>query len=375
MFDTINLMLKAKKTIILIWCWLVYLENLTTNQKEKELINNKNIIKISWKQLWTLKLDQIIKSISSDKIDEFEFPISPRAYTNSLYKYEYLKIAEWCNNSCSFCIIPDIRWPQKSLKIEDIIIEIRNMVNNWIEEVILIAQDTTRYWVDLYKKPYLFELLNEIEKIDLDFKYRLLYLYPDVVTLKQLEKLTKFEKFIPYFDIPLQHISTKVLKNMKRFYNKDYILKFLDFIKQNFTESYIRTNIIIWFPWEDENDFKELVEFLINYKFDNIALFEYHDEPLAQSSKLPNQLDYNLIHQRFLIIKNMIDKQNSNKLIWKTKETYWYVMNIIWKKIIVRNRLKAPEIDPYDEIKLTDITWVYNDTWVLDIWDKIIYIK
>jgi ribosomal protein S12 methylthiotransferase len=119
------------------------------------------------------------------------------------------------------------------------------MITNGIEEIILIAQDTTRYGTDLYRKPILFELLQEIDKLKGNFRFRLLYLYPDILTLEHLKKLTKLKKFIPYFDIPLQHISAPLLKKMGRFYNEEAIYKFLDFIKEEFPTRFVRTNIII----------------------------------------------------------------------------------------------------------------------------------
>lgn len=123
-----------------------------------------------------------------------------------------------------------------------------NLVSQGAEEIILIAQDSTRYGSDLYGKPQLFELLEEIEHLEGDFRYRVLYLYPDLLTLHQLKKLTSFKKFIPYFDIPLQHTSSPVLQRMGRFYDEQAIYTFLDFIKAEFPIHFIRTNFIIGFP-------------------------------------------------------------------------------------------------------------------------------
>ncbi|HCB51288.1 TPA: hypothetical protein DEP21_01755 [Patescibacteria group bacterium] len=145
-------------------------------------------------------------------------------------------------------MIPKIRGKQKSLPIENIIQEAQNMIANGIEEIILIAQDSTRYGTDLYGKPMLFELLQELENLKGNFTFRLLYLYPDILSLEHLKKLTTFKKFIPYFDIPLQHVSAPILKRMGRFYDEQAIGNFLDFIKNNFKTRFIRTNIIIGFP-------------------------------------------------------------------------------------------------------------------------------
>ena len=187
--------------------------------------------------------------------------------------------------------------------------EAKQMIANGIKEIILIAQDTTRYGTDLYGEPKLLELLKKLDAIKGDFTYRLLYLYPDIVTLNQVKELKKLKKFLPYFDIPLQHISSPVLKNMGRFYDEKYIIQFIDQIKKIFPVRFIRTNLIIGFPGETKEDFDKLVKFVDETKFDNIALFEYHDEPLATSSKLPNKVDDHEIRTRFTKIRQLVNRQ------------------------------------------------------------------
>ena len=239
----------------------------------------------------------------SEISDSFQRPENARAYTNIDLGFEYLKIAEGCNNHCSFCIIPKIRGKQTFF-----------LQCMKIKELILIAQDSTRYGVDLYGKAQLFELLEAIDQIEADFHYRVLYLYPDLLTKKHLERLTKLEKFIPYFDLPLQHASPKILKAMGRFYNHDMTLELLEFIKQQFPERFIRTNFIIGFPGETEEDFQLLMEFIQQDWFENIALFEYHDEPLAASSQLPNKVDAQTIRKRFLAAKKLVDQLQKSRL-------------------------------------------------------------
>ena len=387
MFEEINKLLDSWKKIYLLGCALQYFEtNLTLwveeTQSEQEqwnvIVKNPNIHTLSRSDWNNISVEHILTGVDSKKF--WESPIFNwiRAYTNIDYWFEYLKIAEWCNNHCTFCIIPKIRWKQKSLPIEEIVKQAKELVDNWAKEIILLAQDTNRYWLDLYGKSMLFELLEELEKIDWDFMYRILYLYPDILTLKHLEKLTKLKKFIPYFDIPLQHINPEILKRMWRFYDKNHILKLLDFIDKNFKEKFIRTNIIVWFPWETEKEFGELCDFLKNYHFDNVALFEYHDEPLAESSKLDNKVEEQEIHRRFEILKWIINDEE-----WKIKNgkwnEVWYIMWFEWDeknpKIMVRPWLHAPEIDEYDEIKLKNIKWIFSDDENLDIWSKILYKK
>ena len=415
MFEEIDKLLNAWKKIYLLGCALQYFESTLSNdlwnkmsfrtegekskmddngflsrftpskwqidseqQKRSEIVKNPNIYTLSRLDWNNISVEQILNWYDSKKF--WESPIFNwiRAYTNIDYWFEYLKIAEWCNNHCTFCIIPKIRWKQKSLPIEEVVKQAKELVVNWAREIILLAQDTNRYWLDLYGKSMLFELLEELEKIDGDFMYRILYLYPDILTLKHLEKLIKLKKFIPYFDIPLQHINPEILKRMWRFYDKNHILKLLDFIDKKFKEKFVRTNIIVWFPWETEKEFDELCNFLKNYHFDNVALFEYHDEPLAESSKLDWKVDDQEIHRRFEILKWIVNNEELKINNEKWNEI-WFVMWFEWDekdpKIVVRPWLHAPEIDGYDEIKLKNIKWIFSDDENLVIWSKILYKK
>jgi ribosomal protein S12 methylthiotransferase len=193
--------------------------------------------------------------------------------------------------------------------VPDILKEAENMIKNGIQEIILIAQDTTRYGYDRFGKSVLLTLLKKLDKIPGDFRYRLLYLYPDIMTTSHIKEMKKLKKFIPYFDIPLQHISSSVLKKMGRFGDEVSIKKFIDQIKDSFPVRFIRTNLIIGFPGETKQDFEKLVKFVEETKFDNIALFEYHDEPLAASSKLPNKVDNHEIRKRFTKMRQLVNKQ------------------------------------------------------------------
>lgn len=256
----------------------------------------------------------------SEQEQDFQRPNNARAYTNLNLGFEYLKIAEGCNNQCSFCIIPKIRGKQISLPIETLVEEAKNLIANGVHELILIAQDSTRYGVDLYGKSQLFELLEAIDALEGDFHYRVLYLYPDLLTKKHLERLTKLEKFVPYFDLPLQHASPKILKAMGRFYNHAMTLELLEFIKTQFPSRFIRTNFIIGFPGETEKDFQLLMDFIAEDYFENIALFEYHDEPLAASSQLPDKVDGKTIRSRFLQAKKLVDQLQNARQAKEPKE-------------------------------------------------------
>ncbi len=366
--ETVKKLLKAKKTVYLMGCAVQYYKKLVN----EEWING--VYYLSRGDLNKISLKQILQWYDSKTFDDFTFATSPRVYTNLEQKFEYLKIAEWCDNHCTFCIIPAIRWKQQSRTIPDIIKEAENMIQNGIKEIVLIAQDTTRYGFDRYGKSALLTLLKRVDKIPWDFSYRLLYLYPDIMTLSHIKEMKKLKKFIPYFDIPLQHISSPVLKKMGRFYDEEYIIKFLNQIKNSFPMRFLRTNLIIGFPGETKQDFAKLLKFVDETKFDNIALFEYHDEPMAASSKLPNKVDDTEIRARFTKIRQLVNKQLlAYEKARKWKEETWFIMEIVKWTLVVRPRLHCPEIDSYDEIGLDQVIGVFEEKEVLDIGDKIIY--
>ena len=386
MFETISSLQKNNKKICLIWCWVQYFEYLAKKnnisdketKKREELKNNENIYSLSREQIANFSPDMLTKKENNYHCD-FSWPHSARAYTNIELWYEYIKIAEWCNNHCSFCIIPQIRGPQKSLPKEVIIQEAKNLIGQWTKEIILLAQDTTRYGIDLYWEAKLFELLEELDQLEWDFTYRVLYLYPDILTKKHLEKLIKLKKFIPYFDLPLQHSSPKILKAMWRFYNHEMTLELLNFIKHNFKKYYIRTNFIIGFPWETDEDFENLITFIKQDYFNNIALFEYHDEKLAESTKLPNKVDDKTIRERFLIAKKLVDNLLEKREKKRKNKGFIGIVSDIYSKnkkyeLTIRPSINCPEIDNEDKINLENILECF-DWEEIDIGSRVKYIN
>lgn len=388
MFEVIEKLLSHNKKICIIWCAVQVFERLLNEsspsnseikkeqERRKQLSQDSNISFLSRNDLSKTSISDILNNYKSQTFLDFERLENPRALTNIDNKFEYIKIAEGCNNSCSFCIIPKIRGKQTSLPIEKVLQEVQMLLNQGVEEIILIAQDSTRYGMDLYGKAKLFDLLEKIEQFPGDFCYRVLYLYPDILTLHQLKKLTTFKKFIPYFDIPLQHISSPILKNMGRFYDEKMIYQFLDFIKSNFPEHFIRTNFIIGFPWETEKDVDKLHEFIQKDYFDNIALFEYHDEPLAESSKLPNKIASPLIRKRFIPLRREVNKILLKKhQVRKGNKEIWYIQEIHEKDdqivLSVRPQLYCPELDGVDEININQI--ISSQDPEVNIATKVIY--
>ena len=333
MFHTIKKLLRKKKKICLLGCAVQYFEKLVKDarlsdaetQEWETLKSHPGLTFLSRSELANFEpslLENPLIAGGEQLFDgsDFQWQENARAYTNSELGFEYLKIAEGCNNHCSFCIIPTIRGKQRSLSLEVLIAEARNLIVSGVRELILIAQDSTRYGVDLYGKSQLFELLEGIDALEGDFHYRVLYLYPDLLTKKHLERLTKLKKFIPYFDLPLQHASPKILKAMGRFYDHQMTLELLDFIEGHFPERFVRTNFIIGFPGETEEDFQVLMDFIRGDWFENIALFEYHDEPLAASSLLPDKVEAKTIRKRFLEAKKLVDELQAERSQHAAKE-------------------------------------------------------
>ncbi len=388
MFQTVEKLLSKKKKVCIIWCGVQYFEKLLKKdnvpkwqlkqelQRWEEMLKNEDISYLSRNDLTLANLQNLTKR--SQAFDDFCRYSAPRLLTNYENRYEYLKIAEWCNNSCAFCIIPQIRWKLTSLPIKSVLAEAENLLKQWIEELIIVAQDTMRYGTDFSSKSQLLPLLHELDKLPYDFKYRILYLYPDILTLKQLEEFASLEKFIPYFDIPLQHISPKLLKSMGRFYDDKMIHTLLKWIRSLFSNPFIRTNIIIWFPGETDEDMQLLQSFLNEDYFDNIALFEYHDEPLAKSSTFENKIPDDVIHSRFKTIHSQVDKLlKAREKRRKWKNQIGFVEWINEKKgqifLSIRPEINCPEIDPVDEVKLENVIQCF-DWEEIEIGSKVEYV-
>ncbi len=386
--ETISYYDSLWKKIIVMWCYvevkdeefLLGLKNLVTVLPHNKSSDLDIIFK--WDNIKTLKekikisKDNIFKDylkwLSKSNLDKKAFLwtwLDNRAYFNVDLWYEFLKIAEWCDNNCTFCIIPSIRWRQISRSFEDIVLEVEKMISMWVKEIQIIAQDLTRYWTDLYWEPKLVELLEKIDEIPWNFKYRLYYVYPDMLSLSHIEKLGKLKKMLPYFDIPFQHISPKILKRMWRFYNEEHIYALLDKIKEVFPNAFIHTNFIVWFPGEEVGDVEKLKEFIIKYEFDSISMFGYHDEKLATSSKLDQKIPDREIERRTIELSKIINKiYDKKELLRKNTNQVWYIADILEKSVVVRPEIKAPEIDEYDTIKFDKII-----SWNIDIWEKIEY--
>ncbi|MDD3261977.1 MAG: 30S ribosomal protein S12 methylthiotransferase RimO [Oscillospiraceae bacterium] len=224
--------------------------------------------------------------------------------------YAYLKIAEGCDNRCSYCAIPFIRGRYRSRPIEEIVAEAETLVKNGAKELTLIAQDTTKYGWDLYDhKLMLPTLLRRLCKIDGLHWIRFLYCYPDYLTDDLLDVLAQEPKVLPYIGLPLQHCSGPILKAMHRWGNREMLTKLIAHIREKVPGVTLRTTLITGFPGETEQDFTELCEFVKEVSFDRLGCFPYSQEEGTAAAKMPNQIPEDVKqHRAELIMEGQMDR-------------------------------------------------------------------
>ena len=318
-------------------------------------------------KLWD-KIDDLIKrgivekekKKSSKKISEIPpMPmLKQEEFLNRIIttgkNYAYIKIGEGCSNKCTYCAIPYIRGPFVSRKIEDILEEANMLAKKGIKELIVIAQDTTKYGVDIYGESKLAELLQKLSEIEGIKWIRFLYSYPEGITEELINVVAKNEKIAKYFDIPIQHISNKVLKRMNRRTNKEQIENLLKTIREKIPNVTLRTSLIVGFPGETKEDFEELNEFIKQTKFDKLGTFMYSKEDGTPAEKLPNQIHGNTKKARYNRIMKAqpeIPKKLQNNKIGKTYEVLVEDMSFDGKYYIGRTMQDVPEIDGIVYIK------------------------
>lgn len=258
----------------------------------------------------------------------------------------YLKIAEGCSNRCTYCAIPAIRGPFESRKIEDVLKEAEQLAKKGVKELVVIAQDTTKYGIDLYGKPRLAELLEKLCKID-EFKWiRFLYAYPETITDELIEVVKNNEKICNYFDIPIQHISNSVLKKMNRKSNEESIKELIKKIRKEIPNVIIRTSLIVGFPGETEDDFQKLCEFVKIAEFDRMGAFTYSKEDGTPAEKLPNQIHGNTKKARYnkiMKIQKEISDRKGKEKIGKTYEVLVENKSFDGKYLVGRTYMDVPD--------------------------------
>lgn len=320
-----------------------------------------------YNKLWE-KIEDLIKrdivekakTKTSTKISEIR-PLPMPTYDEFLNRvvttgknYAYLKIGEGCSNKCTYCAIPYIRGPFVSRKMEDILEETEKLASEGIKEIIVIAQDTTKYGEDIYGKSRLAELLQEISKIDGIEWIRFLYSYPEGITDELINTVANNPKIAKYFDIPIQHISNAVLKRMNRKTSKEKIEKLLEKIRNKIPNVTLRTSLIVGFPGETEEQFGELLEFVNKAKFDKLGTFMYSKEEGTPAAKLPEQIHGNTKKARYnkiMKVQKQISLEKQENKIGKTYKVLVEDISFDGKYFVGRTMQDVPEEDGLVYIK------------------------
>ena len=255
--------------------------------------------------------------------DKARMPLcGDRELTTPSY-FAYVKIAEGCDNRCSYCAIPLIRGGYRSRTMESIEEECKGLVANGAKELVLIAQDTSRYGIDLYGEYSLAKLMARLCRIDGLRWLRVLYCYPDSITDELLDTMAQEEKIVKYIDLPLQHASGPILKAMNRRGDRQSLTALMNKIRERVPGVVLRTTLITGFPGETEEDFTELAEFVKDVKFERLGCFAYSQEEGTPAAELPGQLDEEVkAHRAELIMDRQMEimERQGMELIGKTLE-------------------------------------------------------
>jgi ribosomal protein S12 methylthiotransferase len=249
---------------------------------------------------------------SDENINEGERILTTASHT------AYIRIAEGCNNFCTYCIIPKIRGRFRSRSMESIIEEAKQLNNQGVKEIILVAQDTTMYGTDIYGEKKLHILLKEISNIEGIEWIRVLYCYPEEIYDELIDEMAVNNKVVKYLDLPIQHISSRILKLMGRKVNKEDIISIITTLRNRIENIILRTSLIVGFPSETEEEFKELQDFLAEYKIDKVGVFKYSQEEDTPAAKMENQIDEEIKtkreHELMVLQKEISSEINKLKI-------------------------------------------------------------
>lgn len=260
----------------------------------------------------------------------------------------YLKVADGCDNCCTYCAIPKIRGRLRSRTIEDCVAEARELAAQGVRELIVVAQDTTAYGADIYGEPKLAELLKELCKVDGIHWIRTLYTYPDKITDELLDVIASEEKLVKYLDIPIQHVNGEILKKMNRKGDKESLIKLIQKIRTKIPDITLRTTFITGFPGETEEQFCELCEFVKETRFDRLGCFTYSAEEDTIAAEMPDQVDEQTKVSRMENIMDMqtlIAAEKNEEKIGSVIETLIEGWDDYIKCYFGRTTGDAPEVD------------------------------
>ena len=300
--------------------------------------------------------------------DKADLPLNGDRVLSTANYSAYLKIAEGCDNRCSFCAIPLIRGGFRSRRMEDILEEARGLAASGVKELNLVAQDTTRYGQHLYGEYSLDKLLTELCKIDGFHWIRVLYGYPDRVTDSLLEVMAREPKVVKYIDLPLQHASGRVLKEMNRNGNFDSLCALMQRIRSKVPGVVLRTTLIAGFPGETEEDFEQLCEFVRAVRFERLGCFAYSQEEDTPAGEREDQVDPQVrMHRADLVMEEQMDIafQMGKELVGKKLEVLVEGYDDEQQMYYGRSYMDAPDIDTrtsfvteQEEVQVGDFVWV-----------------
>lgn len=280
--------------------------------------------------------------------NKLDLPMEGGRVQTTLPFYSYLKVAEGCSNGCTYCAIPAIRGKYRSVPMEKLIEEAKNLAEHGVKELNIIAQDSTRYGVDLYGECRLPELLTELCKIEKLKWIRILYCYPERITDKLLDVIAKEDKIVKYIDVPIQHCSEDILKKMNREGSEEELRALMKKIREKIPNVIIRTTLITGFPSETEEQFNQLADFVKDMRFDRLGCFPYSQEEGTKAAEMPDQIDEEVKQRRADVImeqQQIIMAQNNEKMIGKTIEVVTEGFDRYGECYFGRSAADAPDID------------------------------
>ena len=277
-----------------------------------------------------------------------DLPLEGQRILTTPHYWAYLKIGEGCSNRCTYCTIPSIRGNMRSRSMENVIDEAKQLAESGVKELILIAQDTTSYGLDLYGELKLPELLNELCKIDSIEWIRLLYCYPDRITDELIETMKNQEKVVNYIDLPLQHADDKILKAMNRRGDQALIRNVISNLRTEIPDVVIRTTFIVGFPGEGEEEFETLAEFVNEIEFDRLGVFTFSPQEGTPAFDMEDQVDEDIKTRRGEVIMQdqySIMEEKNNEKIGKTYKVVVEDYDGYSDSYTGRTYMDAPEID------------------------------
>lgn len=262
--------------------------------------------------------------------------------------FSYLKVAEGCSNCCTYCAIPSIRGKYRSVPMEDVLAEANKLAENGVTELVVIAQDTSRYGEDLYGESKLPELLRELCKIDGLKWIRTLYCYPERITDELLDTIASEEKLVKYLEIPIQHCNGEILSKMNRWGDEEKLENLFNHIREKIPGVILRTTLITGFPGETEEQFNQLAEFVQRIRFDRLGCFPYSQEDGTKSADFPNQIEPEIASHRAEIIMEQqleVSYDNNKKLMDSELDAVVEGFDRYAECFFGRTPMDAPDID------------------------------